>query len=156
MKLIKATLILVLCALLFSGCQQRKQREQMQTLAEALASQQSQTQTTEQKNQSQISTNSLDSLRGFPLEETTTSNQSKSLSYNGGIALVIIIGLLFFGFMIFRFLKGAKKSLKDMSYIKSEASAKAEEVFNNPEMRAKMNKEEKQQLEDMLKMFDKN
>lgn len=150
-KLVLAFFILSIS--LLTSCQYRSNRKQIEYLARALAEQQTDSAKIAKQQYAQQQTARLDSLRGYSLEESK-SNSAK-IDYNTGVAIVIILGVLFFGFLIFRFVKGVKKGLKDISYATGDMKKIGQDILNDPEKLSKMSPEEREQLDKMMNFLEK-
>jgi len=126
----------------------------MEQLAKVFTELQSDSTQIKKEQDKQLTSEELDALRGYPFEETNTKN-STNISNNAGIAIAIITGILFFGFMFFRIIKGFKKGVKDYSYATGEIKNIGRNILNDPEKASKMTEDEKKQINEMMNYFDK-
>lgn len=153
MKFTTTYIILLTTLLSLVSCQYTKQRKQAEQQTNMLLTQLTEEQKTPKSQEAQNMTDSLNELRGYPLE--STESNSISIDYNTGIVIVTLIGILFFGFMGYRIVKGFKVGIKNYTYAVGEMKEKANEILNTPEQAEKLSEEERKNIEQALKMFSK-
>lgn len=148
------SILLLLTFSVLSSCQFRRERKQLEELSKMIIEQQNDSLNEEKQQKAEAETARLDSLRGYPLEPSKSSQSGKKMSYNTAVFLAVLIGVIFFSLLSYRLIKGFKTIRKNYSYATGEIKSKVNELMNDPEKLDKLSPEERIQFEKMSKFIN--